>query len=45
MQVTVANCLRCKHEWVVRQAKRPQQCPNCGARKWDVPNNNTEPAT
>jgi DNA-directed RNA polymerase subunit RPC12/RpoP len=33
----VKRCLRCGHSWVKRVEGRPQVCPFCGSRYWDLP--------
>ena len=30
-------CMRCSHEWVTRNERKPKVCPACVSRKWETP--------
>lgn len=37
INIPLLKCLRCGHEWLPRQNKRPMICPKCKSAYWDQP--------
>ena len=37
IKLPILKCLRCGHEWIPRQLKKPKYCASCNSPCWDRP--------
>ena len=37
IKLPILKCLRCEHEWIPRQPKKPKYCAGCNSPYWNKP--------